>query len=398
MADRFATRLSVFYGAFFLYTGLSLPFMPAWLAAKGLDAREIGLVLATPMIVRVLVVPAATRLADRVALRPALAATSAASVAAFSLLGLSAGFPMILAAYALAAAMVAPVLPLGDAFVLRGLRDRMGRYGPVRLWGSVTFILANLAGGAVLARLGAHQVIWAVVAALALNTGAVLALDPPAPAAARPVRSADASPWRSPAAIAVMAAASLIQASHAVLYGFATLQWSARGIGGTAIGALWAIGVIAEIGLFALSGRVHAKLQATSGRPDVGSPIAMIALGGAGGLVRWTAMAFDPPTASLPFLQVLHALSFAATHLGSMQFLARAAPEGRGATTQGDFVVLQGIVFAGAMGLAGTLVAAYGSRAYGAMAALAGVGALLAFAALSLRCAGLPASNRARRP
>src|SRR3974390_1189226 len=115
MADRFASRLAVFYGAFFLYTGLSLPFMPAWLAAKGLDAREIGIVLATPLIVRVLVVPAATRFADRFALRPALVAASGASVAGFSLVGLSAGFPLILAAYALAAAMVAPVLPLGDA-------------------------------------------------------------------------------------------------------------------------------------------------------------------------------------------------------------------------------------------------------------------------------------------
>ena len=39
----------------------------------------------------------------------------------------------------------------------------------------------------------------------------------------------------------------------------------------------------------------------------------------------------------LPLLQALHALSFAATHLGSMHFLARVAPAGRGATAQGDF-------------------------------------------------------------
>ena len=79
MPDRFASRLSVFYGAFFVYTGLSLPFMPAWFAAKGLHPREIGIVLATPLIMRVLVVPVATRLADRFALRPALVASSAAS-------------------------------------------------------------------------------------------------------------------------------------------------------------------------------------------------------------------------------------------------------------------------------------------------------------------------------
>jgi hypothetical protein len=61
-----------------------------------------------------------------------------------------------------------------------------------------------------------------------------------------------------------------------------------------------------------------------------------------------------------------------------MHFLAQTVPAHRGATAQGDFVALQGIVFAVAMGLSGGLVEAYGSRAYGAMAAAAAVGAVLA--------------------
>src|SRR5258708_18161908 len=102
MADPFVFRLSAFYGTFFVYAGLTLPFMPAWLAAKGLDAREIGIVLATPLVVRVVVVPLSTRLADRFGLlRRALVAASLASVAGFALMGLGAGFLALLAAYAL---------------------------------------------------------------------------------------------------------------------------------------------------------------------------------------------------------------------------------------------------------------------------------------------------------
>jgi PPP family 3-phenylpropionic acid transporter len=160
--------------------------------------------------------------------------------------------------------------------------------------------------------------------------------------------------------------ASLIQASHAVMYGFATLQWSARGISGPAIGMLWAIGVIAEVALFALSARVVGWFGAAG----------MIVLGGIGGVVRWTAMAFDPPIAVLPLLQGLHALSFAATHLGTMHYLAHVAPARAGATAQGDFVAVQGIVFAGAMSLSGLMVGAYGDLAYAAMAAAAAIGAL----------------------
>jgi PPP family 3-phenylpropionic acid transporter len=159
------------------------------------------------------------------------------------------------------------------------------------------------------------------------------------------------------------------------MYGFATLQWSARGIPGPAIGVLWAIGVIAEVVLFALSSRLVGWFGA----------IGLILLGGLGGVVRWTAMAFDPPTAALPLLQGLHALSFAATHLGTMHYLAQAAPARRGATAQGDLVAVQGIVFAAAMSLSGGLVGAYGSRAYGAMAAAAAVGAGFAAWALGRR-------------
>lgn len=378
MPDRFVLQLSLFYGAFFVYLGLSMPFVPAWLAAKGLDAREIGIVLAAPMVMRVIAVPLATRLADRFGvLQRALVAAAAASVLGFALVGAASGFVAILATYALAATVLAPVLPFADALALRGLKGRAANYGSVRLWGSVTFIVANMGGGLLLARLGAGDVIWAVVAALALTAAAALVLDP---LASETVDSAEAKTlvgplWRAPGFLAVVLGASLIQASHAVMYGFATLQWSARGISGPAIGVLWAIGVIAEVALFALSGRLVGRLGA----------IGMIMLGGVGGAVRWTAMAFDPPTAALPLLQGLHALSFAATHLGAMHYMAQAVSVRRGATAQGDFVAVQGIVFAGAMSLSGVLVGAYGSLAYAAMAAAAAVGTLAAGLALTRR-------------
>src|SRR5215467_3457719 len=382
MPDRFVLRLALFYGAFFIYLGLSMPFVPAWLAAKGLDAREIGIVLAAPMVVRVIAVPLATRLADRLGmLQRALIIAAFASVIGFALVGAASGFGAILAAYALATALLAPVLPFADALALRGLKGRAASYGSVRLWGSVAFVVANMGGGLLLARLGAADVIWAVVAALALTATAALALDPLAPEAGEIAdgRHPGESLWRSPGFLAVVLGASLIQASHAVMYGFATLQWSARGISGTAIGLLWAIGVIAEVALFALSARIVGWFGA----------IGMIMLGGLGGMVRCTAMAFDPPTAALPALQGLHALSFAATHPGTMHYLARAAPARHGATAQGDFVAVQGIVFAGAMSLSGVLVGAYGSLAYAAMAAAAAVGAVTA---------GLTLDRRRRQP
>ena len=104
-------------------------------------------------------------------------------------------------------------------------------------------------------------------------------------------------------------------------------------------------------------------------------------VGAAGAVIRWGAMAFDPPPLLLPPLQCLHGLSFGATHLGTMGFIARAAPSDFGATAQGYLAVALGLVMAAAMGISGVLYARWGSLAYGAMAAVAAAGGLFALGA-----------------
>jgi PPP family 3-phenylpropionic acid transporter len=105
-------------------------------------------------------------------------------------------------------------------------------------------------------------------------------------------------------------------------------------------------------------------------------------MAGAGGaVVRWGAMALDPPGVLLPALQCLHALSFGATHLGALGFVARAAPAQFGATAQGYLAVALGLVMAAAMGVSGVLYASSVGLAYGAMALAAALGAAFAIAA-----------------
>ena len=130
-------------------------------------------------------------------------------------------------------------MPLADSYGLRGLRARGAAYGPVRLWGSVAFILANMAGGVVLSRLGAGDLVWVLAVTMAATAVATWRLprSPDGAAAAAP-KQASGGLWRSGVFVAVIVGASLIQASHAVLYGFVTLQWTKEGLDGTAIGLL----------------------------------------------------------------------------------------------------------------------------------------------------------------
>jgi PPP family 3-phenylpropionic acid transporter len=365
-SDGFSGRLAAFYAALFVFTGIAMPFFPAWLEAKGLDSRAIGIVLAIPMLMRPVSVPLVARVADRrSAFRGVLIATSIGSTLAYLLLSQAVGFVPILLAVALASLALAPGMPLVDAYALRGLASRGRAYGPVRLWGSVAFVAANLGAGFVIDRIAPIHIVWILIATLAVVTAASLGLRPIAELpAAQPLAAPDRKLWVAPTFWAITAAASLIQASHAVYYGFSVVDWKAKGLDATVIGGLWGLAVAAEIVLFAISARVQRAVGA----------LGLVGLGACGAFVRWGIMSFDPPLALLPLLQLLHAFSFGATHLGSIQLLARIAPDRQFAAAQGDFATALALVMAGAMALSGALYADLGSGAYGAMALAAALG------------------------
>jgi PPP family 3-phenylpropionic acid transporter len=370
--DSFAWRLALVYAAFFLIVGWHLPLFPVWLTARGLDPAAIGLVLAAMQAVRVVATPAGTRIADRYAsLNGAIVVTAIASVVAIGVLGSASGPAFILIAAVTLAFVSAPVLPLTDAYGLKGLALRRKAYGPVRVWGSIAFIVANLSGGVLLGILAPGNLIWLIFAGnCALAVAAMLLLRQPRETVPRTAANSHGH-LRQPAFLAIAAAGSLIQASHAVYYAFATLDWSAKGYEGAAIGVLWALGVAAEIVLFAFAGRL----------PKAVGPITLIGIGAAGAVVRWTAMMFDPPAPLLYPLQLLHALSFGSTHLGTMMYLSQNAPEQNRAAAQGDIATANSVTMAAASALAGVLYGVGGSFAYAAMAALAVAGGALAFLA-----------------
>jgi PPP family 3-phenylpropionic acid transporter len=122
------------------------------------------------------------------------------------------------------------------------------------------------------------------------------------------------------------------------------------------------LGVIAEIVLFAYSGRLMMRF----------SPSRLIFIGALAAIVRWAAMAFDPPLALLAPLQLLHAFTFGAAHLGAVHFISEAAPQRVAATAQAIYASISSGIVTGAVILAsGPLYHAYGGAGYGVMALLA---------------------------
>lgn len=381
----FEPRLALGYAAFFAIQGVYLPFFPLWLRGEGLDASQIAFVVAVPALVRVAAIMPLTALADRSQERADLTILFwFAAALALSAHLLAFDFTTVALAHAVLAVLWLPQLPILDALALSGVRRFGTDYGRVRLWGSIAFLLANLAGGWAFADAPSDAVLWTLVAGFWLAAGLALTTPRLGPARTANVDAGGTSlvvfMRRRPFAL-VMLGAGLVQAAHAFSYGFVTIYWVDRGWSEGTVGALWAVSVLAEVALFQFAGPALRRF----------GPAVVLLAGGAGAVLRWVLFPLEPGVAGTVGLQVMHALSFGATHLGQQLYIARHVEAHEATAAQGFATLLAGITM-GLAGLAsGRLYAQFGVDGFLAMSGLAalGTGVLLAGLRLQVRRATL---------
>jgi len=296
-----------------------------------------------------------------------------------SVLALAFGLSAVSGFWAILALGVAFLLALGtcsplvDTFAVAGVRTVGLDYGRMRLWGSITFIAANFVGGVLIEALGGGFGIWLIAFSAALAV--VAAHMPPPPPGPTPTPAAlSLANWRRSFPVRLLSsrlfllflvAIGCTHGAHATFYTFGALHWQAQGLSAAWVGVLWAIGVTAEVILFAFSAPVVRRFSAAQ----------LIVAGAGGALVRWTAMAFDPPLALLVPLQTLHALTYSAAHLGAILFITRAvSPKGQGSAQAFYSVIAAGVIL-GIVGLiSGALYESLGGRVYLVPAAVSLVG------------------------
>ncbi|SMF82675.1 MFS transporter, PPP family, 3-phenylpropionic acid transporter [Tistlia consotensis] len=371
---RAALPYALAYAGLFGAIGLYLPYFPVFLKGRGFSAEEIALVVALPAWLRLATTPALAGLADSSG-RPRRVMVILALGALACFLGLSLVHSLLLVALlqGLGALLHQPQMPINESLTIQASKRPAGEggfdYGRARLWGSVAFVLANLGGGWLLTGRPAELVLWAFIAVLAATALVLLALPAGPGPAARPARR-----WRLPWALLAerrfllfCATGALLQGTHGFYYAFGSLNWLSAGLSESWVGWLWATGVIAEVLLFWQGGRLVRRFGAYR----------MMALGIAAGLVRWPLMAVvADPWLLLP-VNALHALTFAASHLGAMRHIAETVAPERAATSQALYATITGSLGIGSVMFAsGWLYQGFGGHGYLAMALLSAVAAL----------------------
>lgn len=331
MPSALNARLAGFYFAYYGTVGAFMAYWAPYLVARGFSPQDVGIAYALMGLVRATVPLVWGWWADRSGKRMAL--VRGASI--LSLL-LFAAIPLMNGVGAIMTLMIAytlfwnALLPQFETVVLThlGPGGTGGDYARVRVWGSVGFIIAVLSVGWVLDRIG---ILWEpgivalLFAGMAMSAWAVP--DPPQ----MPVPTWESRPevsiWsllRKREVQVFLFACFCSQLSFAPYYSFFTVFLDHHGYTRSVAGQLWSLGVLAEIGIFLIMGRLLRQVPART--------LLLVALACAA--VRWlaTGLAVESMTV-LIFAQASHAISFAAYHSVAMHYVQTLFPpslQGRG--------------------------------------------------------------------
>ncbi|HUS24529.1 MAG TPA: MFS transporter [Candidatus Binatia bacterium] len=318
-------RLSGFYFFYYATVGAFMPYWSPYLESRGFSAAQMGVAYALMGLTRSFMPIVWGWIADASGRRVSVVRAGAV----ISLL-LFVCIPFAQSIAAVAFFMVAysifwhAMLPQFEVVALIHIGEQ-GDYSRVRVWGSVGFVAVVLGLGAVLDRSGMGPLPW-FVAGFFVLMGLSSWTVPEVPQLSRgggaPASLLEA--LRRPGVATVLAVCLLSQLSFAPYYNFFTLFLERHQYSRAAAGALWALAVLAEIGLFLVMGRLISRH---------GARRLLVAVLGATA-VRWllTALLVD----SLPLLIVLqlsHALTFGAYHALAVFYVQQLFPgslQGRG--------------------------------------------------------------------
>ncbi|MBN9671440.1 MFS transporter [Roseibium aggregatum] len=369
-APAIGVRVSGLFASHFFGFGLFLPFFPVVLELGGSSAAEIGLILGAGTIARIAASPILSNLSDRSGQRRLFILVYSLAGAVFlSLYSLPGGIAVVALATIGYMVLNAPIVPLSDAYALDVVRNTGADYARMRLWGSAGFVAANLVGGTLAAEGTAWMVIALIVAAACMNGAVAMSLpgQKRGKTDAQEGDSEEATPFRTVWFWPVLAVLGLFQASHAAFYGFGTLYWQAMHVPDFAIGVLWATGVVAEIALFTVAGRLALRFD----------PPVFLIVAGLAAVLRWSLFPLADTFAAMAALQLLHGLSFGASHLGAVAILSKVVPSRWAGTGQGLLATSVGIQMAAGLSVSGLLYEVDPDAPFALMAVLSASGTVL---------------------
>jgi PPP family 3-phenylpropionic acid transporter len=366
-------RIAGFYFFYFAFVGMFAPYWSLYLKSLRFDAVQIAILLSVQPVMRMIAPNVWGWLADHTG-RRLLVVQIAALCGALFYLGVffTTQFYGLLLVLALLNFFWSASMPLVEATTLTYLGKNTAHYGRIRSWGSLGFIVSVLGLGYAFDYIAIGWLLWA---GLSVMLG-ILVFSRQIPPTEVLAHHTDSQPVTriilQPQVLSLFGACFLMSVAHGAYYTFYSIYLVEHGYAKSAVGWLWALGVICEIGVFF----VMPWLMRHFTLPHI------LLVSFAAAVLRFLLIGWG--VESLPlllFAQMLHAATFGAFHASAVALIHhffRGRHQSRGQALFGSLTY-------GAGGMAGGLLSGPLWQNFGAAAmySVSAAAALIGFVLLA---------------
>lgn len=308
--------LSSLYFFYFAILGIYLPYFNLYCYHLGFSGFEIGAISALRTLATALFPLIWGAVADRFSTRrPIFIFCHFTSTAVWAFYLLTTDFWFMLAITGFYGIFYAPLISFLESFSMDLLDQEKNRYGRLRAWGSISFIIMVTAVGRAIDAFSAEIIIVLILAGSFIQS--LLAINVPRTERRQQLSfSAGAGYLLRRRVLIFLLAAFLMLASHGTYYGFFSIHLENIGFNSTFIGFAWALAVLAEIAVMIYSVPIFARFSHEK------VLIAAFALTG----LRWTVLAVAQSAWLILFTQLFHAFSYGAFHVASILYIDKLTP------------------------------------------------------------------------
>lgn len=352
-------RILLAYLVYFSAIGASFPYLPVFYRELGLRLEEIGLLTAIQAATQLVLGPIWGGLVDRfpkVGLTLPLAA--AVATAGGFILFLATDFPSVLTGSMLLYAGLAGIGPTLDARTLETLgpsgRDR---YGQVRAFGSLAFVIMTLLVGLLLDARGARTLFWVYLPCLIATVVVTATIRRRGTTRSVSLLRGASDILGAPGMLVFFGGFTIVWTALAAANAFYSIQVVALGGSTALVGIAWAFGAIIEVPLMYAFPRLGARFGTER----------LLVFGAVVFALRSVLAAMAAEPLALVLIAPLEGLGFACVFVGGVTVLAARLPASLGGTAQGLFSASAGLAtivgsviggaFAGALGISGLFAA-----------------------------------------
>jgi MFS transporter, PPP family, 3-phenylpropionic acid transporter len=305
------------YFLYFGVLGLFLPYFNLYCYHLDFSGFQIGLLSSLRTLTTAIFPMVWGALADKFFIRrPLYIFCSFISMAIWAFFLLTTDFSAMLVITIFYGIFYAPIISFLESFSMDLLGSKKTRYGHLRVWGSISFILTVIVAGRAIDALSTEIIVILILAGSLAH--AVLSFSIPA---AKKTQTSDFSSGvralLNRRVIIFLVCAFLMLVSHGTYYGFFSIHLDNLGYSSAFIGIAWALASIAEIFVMINSDRIFKRFSYEH--------VLIFTFLVAG--FRWIMMFYVTSASLILISQLLHAVTYGAFHVASILYIDKLSPD-----------------------------------------------------------------------